>query len=104
MALKEILAENIRHLRVKAGLTQAQLSDRTGINTRHLSQLENRPQNITVDTIERLAKGLGVAPSALLDGGEWKPTGQLKNPSKKEIVGVKAAMRVLRSYLATINE
>lgn len=39
--LSEVRAYRLRELRVQAGLTQAQLADRTGVDQRQISKIEN---------------------------------------------------------------
>jgi transcriptional regulator with XRE-family HTH domain len=38
---RQVLADSIKALRVKAGLTQVELSDRLGVSVVHISTLEN---------------------------------------------------------------
>lgn len=46
--------------RARSGLTQKQLSERTGIAQGDISKLENGSANPSLHTIRRLAKGLGL--------------------------------------------
>lgn len=49
-------------LRLRAGLSQAELSERTGLLQPHISRLENgHPGSITNETLQKLAVGLGVS-------------------------------------------
>lgn len=48
----------LRGLRVREGLTQAQLSQNTGLNTRHISEMENGKRPIGKVMAKRLAKAL----------------------------------------------
>jgi DNA-binding Xre family transcriptional regulator len=49
-------------LRLKAGLSQADLAQRTGIRQPHLSRLENgHHATVSADTLTRLAQALGVS-------------------------------------------
>ena len=55
--------KSLRRLRDKQGLTRPQLAERSGINKRTIQRLENEPQQCQKsrkDTLERLAKALGV--------------------------------------------
>jgi transcriptional regulator with XRE-family HTH domain len=54
--LRKVFGQNARAARVKAGLTQAQLAERT----------EAGHQNITIDTMAALARVIGRDVSALL--------------------------------------
>ncbi|WP_067856737.1 helix-turn-helix domain-containing protein [Mycolicibacterium wolinskyi] len=56
----------IRHYRLQAGLTQAELAERAGIGRPHLNHIEGGRKNPTVVVLVHLARGLGVAPGELL--------------------------------------
>lgn len=63
----------VAKLRRRRGLTQEQVSERTGLEYKYLQRLESpgrRPVNPTLKTLLRLAAVLGVAPKSLLDGLE----------------------------------
>jgi transcriptional regulator with XRE-family HTH domain len=65
--LHEILAENVRRLRLKTGLTQQQLSRRCRLHHSYVGRLETKaPRNPGLESIVRLAKGLGVTVIELL--------------------------------------
>ncbi len=69
MGLGVTVAKNIRALRLEKGLSQKDLADKTGLTVRYISRLENTSPNITLEVIERLAKGLNVSPSHILNTG-----------------------------------
>lgn len=50
----------LAELRCNQGLTQLELSERTGIKQSELSKLENGKANPTIATLQKLAKGLGM--------------------------------------------
>ena len=58
--------ENLRRLRLAAGLTQEALSDATQLNTSEISRLERGVRNPRLHTMLRVARGLGVPLAALL--------------------------------------
>jgi transcriptional regulator with XRE-family HTH domain len=58
--LQAIFGESLRLQRMKAGLTQAELAARSGINQETISRIEKGRYNLTLRTMSRLA--------ALLDG------------------------------------
>jgi transcriptional regulator with XRE-family HTH domain len=65
--LPRILAENVRRLRLKAGLKQQELSRRCGLYHGYVGRLETMmPANPGLDSLIRLAKGLGVTVIDLL--------------------------------------
>src|SRR5260370_4931715 len=49
-----IFGQNVRAARIKAGLTQAQLAERTGLTQQYVSLVEAGHQNITLDTMAAL--------------------------------------------------
>ena len=60
----------IRDARKRAGLTQVQLSEATGIDQASISRMENGKQGITLEYLKRIAQALGVELGDLLgDGG-----------------------------------
>ncbi|NQV96243.1 MAG: helix-turn-helix transcriptional regulator [Acidimicrobiaceae bacterium] len=65
----ESLGVAIRHYRQEAGLSQADLADRTGLNRTYLSDLERGHETEQVKRILRLLKQLGVRMT--LDKADW---------------------------------
>lgn len=60
--------EALRRARIRAGLTMAELSRRTGVARATISNIENGKHVARLDTIAVLAKGLGVEIPSLLNG------------------------------------
>jgi len=56
----------IKSCRLSARLTQAQLSDRSGITQSHLSQIENGKFPMTIETFGAICRGLKMQPDILL--------------------------------------
>ena len=74
----KIDSKSLRSLRQKQGLTRPQLAERAKITVRTIQRLENEPQQCQKsrkDTLERLAKALGVK-----EGEEGVLTGELPLP------------------------
>lgn len=69
MKLGTIVAKNIKALRLENGLSQKDLADKTGLTIRYISRLENTSPNITLEVIEKLARGLSVPPATILNTG-----------------------------------
>ncbi|SIO66970.1 Helix-turn-helix [Bradyrhizobium erythrophlei] len=65
--LRDVLAKNMRRLRAVRGLTQEALAHECGINRTYLSGVERSERNVSIDNIARIAKGLRVAASKLLE-------------------------------------
>lgn len=53
--------------RIRRGVSQRELSRRTGIAQPNLSNIENGKQDITVSTLLQICLALGVKPSSVLD-------------------------------------
>ena len=64
--LNEVLGAKIKSLRQEAGITQAVLSQRTGLFRTHLSRIECGIANPTLGAIVLIANALEVTPGMLL--------------------------------------
>jgi transcriptional regulator with XRE-family HTH domain len=65
---KEQFGANLRRLRLDGGLTQMELSNRSGLDMAEISRLETGLRDVRLSTVVRLADGLEVPPHALVDG------------------------------------
>ncbi|MEB3065059.1 helix-turn-helix domain-containing protein [[Mycobacterium] zoologicum] len=63
-----MLGENVRAHRKKAGLRQADLAERAGLERPFISQLENGMRRASIVTLVRVAVGLGTTVSELTQG------------------------------------
>ena len=54
------LGKRIQAVRERAGLTQEQLEEKTEVNTKYISAIERGQKNVTIKTLEKIAKGLDV--------------------------------------------
>jgi transcriptional regulator with XRE-family HTH domain len=61
------LGRRCAELRVAKGLTQEQLAELLGVETRYLQGIEAGARNFTMRTLIALASRLGVEPSALFE-------------------------------------
>jgi transcriptional regulator with XRE-family HTH domain len=59
-------AERLRKLRFATGMSQEQLADKAGIHRTHVSLIERNRRSVRLETLERLAKALGVPPAQLI--------------------------------------
>jgi ribosome-binding protein aMBF1 (putative translation factor) len=55
---RETLARNMRMLRAAQNISQEALSHETGINRTYVSSVERCERNVSIDNIEKIAKGL----------------------------------------------
>jgi transcriptional regulator with XRE-family HTH domain len=60
MNLLVSLGKRIQSIREKQGLTQEQLEEKTGVNTKYISAIERGQKNVTVKTLEKIVGGLSV--------------------------------------------
>ena len=63
---RELLALNLRLLRVRKNVTQEQLAHDARVNPGYISQIETGTRAVSIDIVERLALSLGVTVAALL--------------------------------------
>lgn len=54
------LGKRIQGVREKAGLTQEQLEEKSGVHTKYISAIERGQKNVTIKTLGKIAKGLDV--------------------------------------------
>ncbi len=66
MEPKEQLGINLRRLRDDAGLTQMELSNRSGLDMAEISRIERGLKDSRISTIARLAAGLQVETAELV--------------------------------------
>lgn len=68
--LREILAENVRAYRRRVGISQDEFADRCGLHRTYVGSLERPERNVTLSTLELVAKATGVnVPELLTKGG-----------------------------------
>lgn len=60
------LGTNLREARVRLGLTQEQVAQRSGVHSTEVSRIEAGKRDPKVSTLERLAKAVEVKPGQLL--------------------------------------
>jgi transcriptional regulator with XRE-family HTH domain len=87
MDAKEILAWNLRKMRVAKGLTQEALADEAGLERAYLGRIENGKENITLSQIDKLSTTLGTSVSELFripEVGEVAPQALKAGRKKKQ--------------------
>ena len=69
MGLKQTVAKNIRVQRLARGYTQEELSELAGINRNYTGMIEREERSPTIDTLEKIAKALGIEAVFLFEAG-----------------------------------
>lgn len=64
--LVSVFAENVRRLRLEAGLSQETLAELAGVHRTYVGMLERCEKNVTIYNIERIAGALKVEAADLL--------------------------------------
>jgi len=64
---QKYVRNNLREVRIKAGLTQQELADRTGMKQTFVQKLEKQQANFTAATLIKCARILNCSLSDLLD-------------------------------------
>jgi transcriptional regulator with XRE-family HTH domain len=60
------LGKNLRHARKRAGLTQEEVAECSGVHATEVSRIEAGKRDPRISTMERLAEAVEVSPSDLL--------------------------------------
>jgi transcriptional regulator with XRE-family HTH domain len=69
--LLEIVAENLRQFRKQKNLTQEAVGYKAHVNPAYLSRVELGQDNVSIVTLEKLAKAMKVDPFLLLIPKGW---------------------------------
>ncbi len=68
MTLEQAVAQNLRAVRMQRKLSQERVAKKAGISVSYVSMLERGERSPPLETLESIAKALGVPPLALLEG------------------------------------
>jgi transcriptional regulator with XRE-family HTH domain len=69
--VRHLVGQNVKRLRIAAGISQAELAERMGIDRAYVSGLELGQRNPTIVTLWHTGKALGVKLGSFFD--EEKP-------------------------------
>lgn len=73
MDLRERFGANVRQARKRHGWSQEELGERCELHRTEVSLLERGKRRPQLETLVKLAGGLGVAPDRLCEGISWSP-------------------------------
>ena len=100
LPLKKIVSKNIKSIRKRGGISQETLAKNSTLSVRYISKVENDPPDITLCNLERIAKGLGVAVSELVQ----QQFQDIPTLSIKEIKSVEYSIRLLQSLIESLKK
>ncbi len=60
MRIKEIIGQRVKDLRNKAGISQAELANRSELDRTYITSVENGKRNISIVNIEKIARALNI--------------------------------------------
>ena len=66
MELRLIFRNNVKFYRKQLKLSQEKLAELSDLSTNYIGDIERDGRKVTIDTIEKVAKGLNVDPALLL--------------------------------------
>ncbi|WP_027624040.1 helix-turn-helix domain-containing protein [Clostridium lundense] len=102
MNLNSVIAENLKRLRLERNLSLGQLAELSEVSKVMISQIEKGDTNPTINTIWKIAKGLNVPYTVLIDKHE-NPTSIVKKEDTKEQISEDGTYRVYCYYGNTPN-
>ena len=85
--VRRMVGENVRKRRIAAGLTQAALAVRMGVDRAYVSGLEQGKRNPTVVSLWHTAQALGVKVGVLLDEARAGRTRKAKKIQSSRVKG-----------------
>jgi transcriptional regulator with XRE-family HTH domain len=74
--VRRMVGRNVQRLRIAAGLTQAGLAERMGVDRAYISGLELGQRNPTIVTLWHIAKALGIKLRLFFDEDKLGPRGR----------------------------
>ena len=103
MKVSEQISHNLKRLRLKKTMSQRDLAEKTGIDEKFISQLENKPRHVSTRTLQRLAEGLDVSCKEFFNR-DGSTNSKRKKPSKELIKGLDEAIKVLKIHRSGISD
>ncbi len=84
--IRKALGDNVRYYRFKIGYTQEKLAELTDLSPRYISDIENYNGNISIDTLENIAKCLRVESYFLLKENHYNHLPKRVNLKHEKVI------------------
>ena len=95
MNLNEIIAVNLKRLRAERGFSLGKLSELSGVSKVMLSQIEKGESNPTINTLWKIAGGLQVSYTKLIDEQIDAP---LLIRKEESVITIQPTLRAILSF------
>ena len=69
MLVQDTFADNMREFRIRAGLSQEMLAEKSGLHRTYIGSIEQKRANISLKNVEKIAEALDVDPAILFIDG-----------------------------------
>lgn len=69
MFVIDTFADNMRELRMRAGLSQEMLAEKSGLHRTYIGSIEQKRANISLKNVEKISDALGVDPAIMFIDG-----------------------------------
>ncbi len=104
----KMIGAKLLAIRKKAGLTQSEVAELSGLSDRTYADIERGTVNMRVETVLRICKALQITPDDIVseesdsfDAEEQEVLEKLKKCSVHE---QKTALRIISAYLDSLNQ
>ena len=97
--IRSQLAAHVKKFRLNAGLSQEQLGVNSGLSIRYVSQIERGTQNVTLESMERISKALGIDVTELITGVAAEALA-----AKKLVEAIPIAIDALQNFLEIMKK
>lgn len=115
MDFKQMVGEQVRRVRKLRGMTQEQLAEQSGLSFSYISDVERGTRNISLESLGKIIKALGVKPVQLFEEideiTKYADNQDIHNKidelntllSERHIEDVDFVLKVAREFLNTID-